>query len=51
MPQHLADFNSTDVLPPRIPLLRFLRRRLHHQIPNPARNRLRISVRQEIYGW
>jgi hypothetical protein len=39
-----------DVLTPRISLLRFLRRRFYHQIPNPTRNRLRISMCQEVHG-
>jgi len=39
-----------DVLQPSNPLLRLMHRRLHHQIPHPARDRLRIAVRQEVYG-
>ena len=41
---------STDVLQPRLPLLRFLRRWLYHQIHHPARDRLRTAMRAEIHG-
>jgi hypothetical protein len=40
-----ANEPTSDVLRPRNPLLRLVRRRLHHQIPRAARDRLCIAMR------
>ena len=41
---------ALDVLQPRKPLFRLLRRRLYHQSLDPTRKRLRHPLRTKVYG-